>query len=1074
MRENKQLRFQNTWDSSSIVETSSINHARSASPASRGLQGGERTQRVRPYPNKKRSKATKMLFLKRHADIGFGFSIRGGIEHGTGIFVSNINKYSDAFSQGLQIGDQVLKGNKQSFEEVTHEEAVQFIQSQRTLRLMVLSLGIIPGSKIEHTRYQWIDCYGRPCSPLPFKTFPTTDPDNAEESGSMRPLEDDERKVNIVVGNNSRLGLLIRGGMEYGLGIFIAGIDEDSVADRSAVMVGEQIIEVNGISFLNIGHADAAHIIRTSKMMTMILKDVGKIPLARVVYDQTEWLDRRSIRSRSPQDISPRDRDSMIQSGIAGSQLHHQSVTGPTSYQWIEEKAQYCLSEDEWNTLKYYVREYVHGRLSVNEFVFTLLELLDSNEKKSLIQEVRGIVRAQDIERFDEMMLRIEVQAIKIQNEQDSEEDNIIVLQEESIAASPYDPVYHSSSPAGRNGFDYDQLQEDSYHSTMENITQESILQQSPQKFVPRNIMDEEIIEEEEIEEILEEPVYATVNTHKTHDAETATILKDYDNLESVKKFTTFSPPTQIKNKETVPHISERVTEEEKDFEQNKLGYAFSFLNSTNEELESPRNEILGSTSDKKEPSDDDDDQSVVSVSSLENGEEPTPPSSISRGQHFPGFNVGSANRRQKSNVIDLDFSPSEETAPSIQDFQPKFLSNQLPTNTSVPSIAIANATPEVKRKNVSDNAYVKINKGTEPASSPSFDSAPSLEHRYSNFSVNDIMRQSFLPTTRLEYDPLNSSNEDIDFLNRSVEDTSRREKRLNQVSSLNIQNQYEYEKTEKLKNLSFSSMESLTKLEEPKNYGKPVMTKSPRNDFYVSSNSNTLSKKVKEEVPTIKSVNSRENNVAVEDKHFNIARFHNDTRNDDKILSQTIEQHLEYRNPYDREHSTIYKRKSPVPVPKKEEKALSVDIDFRAADSPPSPYQYEPPRNTKNNAIRSRIDAFNVYETDGNSLKKSDGKKQNSKTNSLTKPTKRTVSIQRRNDDPGFTVDSRQKQEETEMFIDEIQDTSITDLTVGDVIIGIDNTHFKKGLQKGLANLIIRNAFSNSESSEIKVHLKL
>lgn len=26
--------------------------------------------------------------------------------------------------------------------------------------------------------------------------------------------------------------------MEYGLGIFIAGIDEDSVADRSAVMVG--------------------------------------------------------------------------------------------------------------------------------------------------------------------------------------------------------------------------------------------------------------------------------------------------------------------------------------------------------------------------------------------------------------------------------------------------------------------------------------------------------------------------------------------------------------------------------------------------------------------------------------------------------------------------------------------------------------------------------------------------------------------------------------------------------------------------------------------------------------------
>ena len=54
--------------------------------------------------------------------------------------------------------------------------------------------------------------------------------------------------------------------------------------------VGEQILEVNGISFMNISHADAAHIIRTSKMMTIILKDVAKVPLARIIYDGTEWL----------------------------------------------------------------------------------------------------------------------------------------------------------------------------------------------------------------------------------------------------------------------------------------------------------------------------------------------------------------------------------------------------------------------------------------------------------------------------------------------------------------------------------------------------------------------------------------------------------------------------------------------------------------------------------------------------------------------------------------------------------------------------------------------------------------
>ena len=39
------------------------------------------------------------------------------------------------------------------------------------------------------------------------------------------------------MGNNVTLGLLIRGGREYGLGIFIAGIDQDSVAEDYGIMV---------------------------------------------------------------------------------------------------------------------------------------------------------------------------------------------------------------------------------------------------------------------------------------------------------------------------------------------------------------------------------------------------------------------------------------------------------------------------------------------------------------------------------------------------------------------------------------------------------------------------------------------------------------------------------------------------------------------------------------------------------------------------------------------------------------------------------------------------------------------
>ena len=113
-----------TWNSN-IIETSSLNQVptlslHNKSPGKRSTQSEKRILRTN-----KRNKATKTLILQRHPEIGFGFSIRGGIEHGTGIFISNINKYSDAFGQGLQIGDQILKANKFPFVDVSHDEIVQ-------------------------------------------------------------------------------------------------------------------------------------------------------------------------------------------------------------------------------------------------------------------------------------------------------------------------------------------------------------------------------------------------------------------------------------------------------------------------------------------------------------------------------------------------------------------------------------------------------------------------------------------------------------------------------------------------------------------------------------------------------------------------------------------------------------------------------------------------------------------------------------------------------------------------------------------------------------------------------------
>lgn len=45
------------------------------------------------------------------------------------------------------------------------------------------------------------------------------------------------RRVELVIEPGQSLGLMIRGGVEYGLGIYVTGVDKDSVADRAGLIV---------------------------------------------------------------------------------------------------------------------------------------------------------------------------------------------------------------------------------------------------------------------------------------------------------------------------------------------------------------------------------------------------------------------------------------------------------------------------------------------------------------------------------------------------------------------------------------------------------------------------------------------------------------------------------------------------------------------------------------------------------------------------------------------------------------------------------------------------------------------
>ena len=80
----------------------------------------------------------------------------------------------------------------------------------------------------------------------------------------------------VSVEKGKRLGLVIRGGAEYGLGIFISGVDKGSLSDQVGLSIGDQILSVNGIDFRHLTHTDAVHLLRNLDRMSFHLRQINK------------------------------------------------------------------------------------------------------------------------------------------------------------------------------------------------------------------------------------------------------------------------------------------------------------------------------------------------------------------------------------------------------------------------------------------------------------------------------------------------------------------------------------------------------------------------------------------------------------------------------------------------------------------------------------------------------------------------------------------------------------------------------------------------------------------------------
>ncbi|XP_056147028.1 whirlin [Lampris incognitus] len=368
----------------------------------------------------------RQVTMKRHkSNEGLGFSIRGGSEHGVGIYVSLVEPGSLAEKEGLRIGDQIMKVNDKVFDKVTHAEAVKVLKGSKKLSLSVRSVGRIPGGYVTNHVYTWVDPQGRSVSPppdLPEHRSATLRRTDSQRRSNMQLLQEgDEKKVNLVLDDGRSLGLMIRGGAEYALGIYITGVDRGSAAECGGLKVGDQILEVNGRSFLGIPHDEAVRVLKSSRHLMMTVKDVGRLPHARTVVGETKWIASSQITESSAtssmagfsmdQGASAAGKP-VFYKGVAGSQVTLSSLVNQ-SRAMLEEQARHLLTEAERQTMGYYVEEYRDGHIGVEQLVMALFELLNTHAKFSLLSEVRGLVTPQDLERFDGLVLRREIQALK-------------------------------------------------------------------------------------------------------------------------------------------------------------------------------------------------------------------------------------------------------------------------------------------------------------------------------------------------------------------------------------------------------------------------------------------------------------------------------------------------------------------------------------------------------------------------------------------------------------------------------------------------------------------------------------
>nr|XP_054294713.1 harmonin [Pongo pygmaeus] len=85
------------------------------------------------------------------------------------------------------------------------------------------------------------------------------------------------------------LGLSVRGGLEFGCGLFISHLIKGGQADSVGLQVGDEIARINGYSISSCTHEEVINLIRTKKTVSIKVRHIGLIPVKSSPDEPLTW-----------------------------------------------------------------------------------------------------------------------------------------------------------------------------------------------------------------------------------------------------------------------------------------------------------------------------------------------------------------------------------------------------------------------------------------------------------------------------------------------------------------------------------------------------------------------------------------------------------------------------------------------------------------------------------------------------------------------------------------------------------------------------------------------------------------